>query len=216
MNNLPLSIRPAVPEDAKSAIPLIRLSMGDEIDWLFGQEKNHPTDIVVDALFRKRKNRASHDACWLAEEKSKVIGLLMAFSGSELQRRNLTTGWQLAGIFGLPATIRLERRQPVYGNLIEADKDEFYLSNLGVSPELQGQGIGTSMLSFADELARTAGFSKCSLIVTYDNPACQWYERCGYRIVDSYDIPHPVIAHGSGGYHRMAKVLDESPGEMTT
>jgi ribosomal protein S18 acetylase RimI-like enzyme len=210
MNDNSLSIRPALPDDSQAALPLIRLSMGAEVDWLFGQEKNHPTDHVVEALFGRNHNRASHDACWLAEQGGKIVGLLVAFPGNELHPRDLWTGWQLVRIFGLPATLRLARRQTVYGSLIEADADEFYVSNLAVDPGCQGSGIGTRMLSFCDELAGKKGFGKCSLIVTYDNPARRLYERWGYKIIHSYDIPHPVIAHGSGGYHRMVKVIGKS------
>lgn len=214
MNKPAFTIRPALPADTRAALPLIRLSMGNEIDWLFGMETGHPTEAVVEALFRKKNNRASHDACWLAEENGRIISVLLAYPGSGLHHRDLMTGWQLVGIFGLPGTIRLARRQPLYGNLVESEKDEFYISNLAVLPELHGQGIGKRMLACADDLAGKAGFSKCSLIVTYDNPARRLYERCGYQLVHSYDIPHPVIAHGSGGYHRMVKVLDTSSGEV--
>ncbi len=207
MSDTSLSIRPALPGDAVEALPLIRLSMGAEIDWLFGQEKDHPTDQVVQALFERKRNRLSYDACWLVEQAGKIVGLILAFPGNELHHRDLWTGWQLVGIFGLPAAIRLARRQPVYGNLIESEADEFYVSNLAVIPACQGGGIGTRMVSFCDELAGKKGFGKCSLIVTYDNPARRLYERWGYRVVHSYNIPHPVIAHGSGGYHRMVKVI---------
>jgi ribosomal protein S18 acetylase RimI-like enzyme len=161
----------------------------------------------VEALFTRNHNRASHDVSWLAEQGGKMVGLLMVFIGNELRQRDLWTGWQLVSIFGLPATFRLARRQPEYGNLIEAEADEFYVSNLAVDPDCQGSGIGTRMLSFCDDLAGKKGFGKCSLIVTYDNPARHLYERCGYHVVHSYNIPHPVIAHGSGGYHRMVKVI---------
>ena len=207
MSDTSLSIRPALPGDAVEALPLIRLSMGAEVDWLFGQEKDHPTDQVVQALFERKRNRASHDACWLVEQAGKIVGLILAFPGNELHHRDLWTGWQLVGIFGLPAAIRLARRQPVYGNLIESEADEFYVSNLAVIAACQGGGISTRMVSFCDDLAGKKGFGKCSLIVTYDNPARRLYERWGYRVVHSYNIPHPVIAHGSGGYHRMVKVI---------
>ena len=204
------SIRPASPADVASAVSLIRLSMGSETDWLFGQESNHPAEVVVSSLFKKKHNRASYDACWLVEREGKILGLVLAYPGKFLHRRDLWTGWQLLGIFGLPATLRLARRQVAYGELQEALPDEFYISNLAVDPGAQGGGIGTRMLSFCDEQARKMGYGKCSLIVTYDNPARRLYERCGYQVVHSYDIPHPVIAHGSGGYHRMVKILADS------
>lgn len=202
------AIRPAAPRDSASTVPLIRLSMGAEIDFLFGLSDRHPTDQVVEALFRRAGNRLGHDACWLAERNGQAAGMLVSYPGRMVRRLDLRTGLHLVSIFGLAATIRLARLQSVYGDLVEAEADEYYISNLAVTPAMQGQGIGAALLAFADRLARRAGFSKCSLIVTFDNPARRLYERCGYRLAHSYRISHPVIAHGSGGFHRMVKSLE--------
>ncbi len=209
MSDFSLLIRAATLADVKPAIALIRLSMGAEADWLFGQEPGHPTDEVLAELYRRGQNRVSHDLCWVAEMDGRVVGLLLAYPGKLLRRLELRTGLHLAQIFGLPGTLRLARRQPVYGQLVEAEAEEFYVSNVAVSPDMQGHGVGAMLMTFADSLARSAGLPRCSLIVTFDNPARRLYERCGYRCVHSYEIPHPVIAHGSGGFHRMVKVLGE-------
>jgi hypothetical protein len=63
------------------------------------------------------------------------------------------------------------------------------------------------LLKHADTLAQTAGFMKCSLLVTQDNPARRLYERAGYRTIDTFAITHPIVAHGSGGFYRMVKEL---------
>jgi ribosomal protein S18 acetylase RimI-like enzyme len=207
MNTPAVTIRPAFPTDVRPAIALIRLSMGEEVDWLFGQEKKHPADSVLTILFQNRSNRLSHDVCWMAEHEGQVAGLLVAYPGHRLRGFELRTGLHLIGIIGIGGTIRVVRQQPVYGDLIEAEADEFYVSNLAVSPALQGRGIGAALLAQADDLAASAGLSKCSLIVTFDNPARRLYERCGYKVVHSYNITHPIVAHGSGGYHRMVKQL---------
>jgi ribosomal protein S18 acetylase RimI-like enzyme len=202
-----IALRPARLQDADAAVRLIRLSMGDEIDWLFGQEPGHPADQVAAALYARRGNRVSLAHCRVAELGGKVVGLLLAYPGAALRSLDLRTGWHLLGILGLGGTVRLARRQPLYGSLVEAEAGEYYVSNLAVDPELQGQGIGAALLELADRLARQQGLGKCSLIVTYDNPARRLYERSGYRLERSFPIEHPVLAHGSGGYHRMVKDL---------
>lgn len=213
MTDSSLRIRPATNADVSPAVALIRLSMGSEVDWLFGQEKKYPTEHVLAGLFRRKGNRTSHQVCWVAEQGGQVVGALVAYPGKQLRRFDLRTGLHLVQIFGLPATIRVARRQPAYGSLVEAEADEFYVSNVAVSPEAQGKGIGAALMKFSDALARSAGLPKCSLLVTYDNPARHLYERCGYKIVHSYEIDHPMIAHGSGGYHRMVKVLEVASGD---
>ncbi len=203
-------IRPAVLTDAGPVVDLIRLSMHEELDWLLGQEKKHPTESVVSALFYRKGNRLSHDICWVAEQDGQVVGALLAYPGRQVHRLESRMGLHLVTIFGLPGVIRLARRLSVYGDLVESEDDEFYLSNLAVLAECQGRGIGASFLNYADELARANGLKKCSLLVVFGNPARRLYERSGYQLVQSYKFDHPAIADGSGGFHRMVKVLDAS------
>ncbi len=207
MSDAFIQIRPALSTDAPLAATLIHLSMGKEADWLFGQDDNKPTDTVLAGLFQRNGNRLSRDLCWVAELDGRVVGALVAYPGRRLRRLDLYTGFHLIRILGFAAIPHLVRNLPVYGNLVEAEADEFYISNLAVLPEMQGRGIGAALLSHADALARSNRLLKCSLLVTIDNDARRLYERSGYRIIHSYEIVHPMIAHGSGGFHRMVKVL---------
>ena len=205
-------LRPALRADSDPVTRLIYLSMGIEADWLFGQEKGHPTHQVLASLFQIQGNRISYPLSTVAEQDGKVVGLLLAYPGSFLSRFNWITGLQFLGVFGLAATIRLARQQSVYGDLKETEKDEFYISNLGVFPELQGKGIGTMLMEYAEELARKAGLHKSSLIVTFGHKnARHLYEHLGYKVIRSYSCNHPQVAEGSGGYHRMVKMLVPLP-----
>ena len=205
-------IRPAVPADSDNVAKLIYLSMGIEADWLFGQEKGHSTYQVLSSLFLKRGNRFGYPLSCIAEQNGKAAGLIVAYPGSKLSRFNWMTGWHLLGVFGLPATIRLARRQSAYGELKETEGDEFYISNLGVFPDLQGKGIGTMLMKHAEEMARKAGLHKCSLIVTFGHQnARRLYEHLVYKVIHSYICDHPQVAEGSGGYHRMIKTLAPLP-----
>lgn len=211
--NQGLTIRPAGLTDSDLSTRLIYLTMGIEADWLFGQEKGHPTLKVIADLFLCKNNRVSHSLVHLAERDGQVVGLLLAYPGERLSKLNWLTGWCLLKIVGLPATIRLARMQSAYGDLIEAESDEFYISNLAVFPDFEGQGIGTQLMAYAEELARASGLQKCSLIVAFGHEhACTLYEHLGYKIVRSYLSAHPKVAEGSGGYHRMVKLLTPPPG----
>ncbi len=210
MREVLIQIRSAAPADSRVAASLIHLSMGEEADWLFGLEKKYPTDTVLASLFQRKGNRLGYDLCWVAEVDGRAVGLILAYPGKRLRRLDFHTGQGLIRIFGLAATLRLVRRLSVYGNLMEAKADEMYISNLAVSPEMQGRGIGTALLSHADALARSHRLPKCSLLVTFDNPARRLYERSGYRMIHSYEINHPVVAHGSGGFHCMVKIMPPS------
>jgi ribosomal protein S18 acetylase RimI-like enzyme len=86
---------------------------------------------------------------------------------------------------------------------IEAEADEYYVSNLAVLPAAQGHGLGKHLLLHADEQARALGLIKCSLLVALDNEmALRLYKRQGYKIVFTKRDKNP---HNC--YHRMVKKL---------
>lgn len=58
----------------------------------------------------------------------------------------------------------------------------WYVNILGVRPEARGQGIGTAMLTRAEELAGGAGASGMAIIVFSSNPRAErLYRRTGYE-----------------------------------
>jgi ribosomal protein S18 acetylase RimI-like enzyme len=62
----------------------------------------------------------------------------------------------------------------------------WYVNVLAVLPQYRRQGLGTALLSFADETGRSMGKRGMSVIVTDANRgARRLYERCGYRSVDT-------------------------------
>ncbi len=206
------SIRPAIPSDADPVARLIYLTMGIEADWLFGRGRGYSSLEVLERLFLRQGNRVSYDQSNLIEQDGKVAGLIIAYPGEMLLRMNKMTAWQMLQMFGLAASLRLIARQPAYGDLNETESDEFYISNLAVFPEFQGLGIGKRLMTYAEELARASGLQKCSLIVSFGHEkARHMYEQLGYKAVHTYSIMHPEIAEGSGGYHRMVKILSKRP-----
>jgi ribosomal protein S18 acetylase RimI-like enzyme len=207
-----ISIRPARPADSTQVARLIYLTMGIEADWLFGQQKGHPTLQVLADLYRQKNNRLSHVHGHLAEQDGQPVGLLVSFPGRLLSRLDRLTGWCLLKIMGLSATLRLARIQSAYGDLKETEADEFYISNLAVFPDFEGQGIGSRLMAFAEGLARDSGLQKCSLIVAFGHDhACSLYKRLGYKVQRTFLNSHPKVAEGSGGYHKMVKILALPP-----
>lgn len=64
---------------------------------------------------------------------------------------------------------------------------------LEVLPQFRGQGLGTALLSLADETGRTLGKRGMSVIVSDVNRgASRLYERCGYRTAAT----RPIVKEG--------------------
>jgi ribosomal protein S18 acetylase RimI-like enzyme len=204
-----LTIRPAKAADREAVCQLIYLTMGSEADWLFNYWKESNTLEVIGSLFLQPGNRASYCVSHVAEKDGRVAGLLVAYPGRILSSLDLHTAWHIFRTYGLIAAFQLVFRQPAYGSIKETEKDEFYISNLGVFPAYQGMGIGTGLMGFAESLAREDRLYKCSLLVSFGHAnARRLYENLGYAVTQTYPCKHPEIAEGSGGYLRMVKNLE--------
>lgn len=76
--------------------------------------------------------------------------------------------------------IQIDGQAIGYFCLQEGD-DERYLSNLQISPDWQGQGIGSAVLR---TILSTSKSKPVKLMTFTDNPAMQLYERLGFEVVE--------------------------------
>ncbi len=79
--------------------------------------------------------------------------------------------------------------------LTRIDKDCVRLRQMAVQNNLQGKGIGASMMNFAEHVARHAGYKK--LIMHARKTAVGFYEKLDYKISgDEFielSIPHYIM-----------------------
>jgi ribosomal protein S18 acetylase RimI-like enzyme len=204
-----LNIRPARPEDAKIAARLMHLALGRFGEYIFGNGSPAKTLDVLERLFIGGNNRFNHEHAVLAEKGGSVAGLLLALPAKIMTRLDLLTAMPMLSILAFGEVLRLSvRLLPLAGGR-EAERDEYYISDLAVFPQFQGQGIGTRLLAFAEEQAARHGLRKCSLIVALHNDAAlQLYLRSGYCIVETVTYSRLQQRCGERGYQRMMKVLD--------
>ena len=196
-----ITIRPARPDDAPLAAAVFRLSLGAFGDYLLGRE-GRATEIVFMRLFSADAGRFGYGRASVAELNRHPLGLLLSFPAAEITRLNWSVvkylpralGWEL---FGFAA------RLLAFANVKEAEVDEYYISNIGVLPAAQGQGLGKHLLAHAEEQARTHQLTKVSLMVAIENhPAQRLYKRSGFQTVFTKHDKNPLAS-----YHRMVKNL---------
>lgn len=76
--------------------------------------------------------------------------------------------------------------------LTKIDKDCVRLRQMAVQNNLQGKGIGASIMNFAENVARDAGYKK--LIMHARKTAIGFYEKLGYTVTGKefleVSIPH--------------------------
>lgn len=79
--------------------------------------------------------------------------------------------------------------------LSEIDNSTLRLRQMAVQNNLQGKGIGASIMSFAENLSRDKGY-KC-LMMHARNTAIGFYEKFGYKCLDTefieVGVPHHVM-----------------------
>jgi len=86
----------------------------------------------------------------------------------------------VAEIGGKPVGMAWTRIIPGYGH-IDEDTPELAIS---VLPEYRGKGIGAKLMGRLFDLLRERGYAQTSLAVQTKNPACRFYRRLGYTVVE--------------------------------
>ena len=200
-----ISIRPARPDDSARAAFLIRLTMGGTADMFADGASGLTPEQVLAALFHRACGRLSYQHGFILEADQDPVGLLVSFPASEMTRLDLAMGINLLSVLGFSSMTRLTRRMVPMMKVREAERGEYYISNLAVHPDAQRRGYGGQLLVFAEQQAYKFGLQKCSLIVNQHNAdAIRLYQSFGYRIVHSGQYPG-ALAEIEGGYHRMVK-----------
>ena len=202
-----IAIRPARPADSEQAVFLIRLTLGGTAELFVDDKSKMAAGQIFGELFARESGRLSYQHGFILEEDDRAAGLLISFAASKLSLLDLATGMNLLSILGLSAMARLTKRMWPMTGVHEAERGEYYISNLSVHPDLQRRGHGMRLLTFAEEQARRLGLKFCSLIVNQHNhKAVRLYQRRDYKIVHIGQFKGP-LAETEGGYHRMVKEL---------
>lgn len=207
MNADTIAIRPALSGDAPLASPLLYQTMGHLADFFFGCDPRRTVMETIQILYcGASRNRLNYRFAWILEVDGEAAGILVAYPGADVFRLDLQTGKCLAGWFSLPALARLAGRALLIPGK-EALPGEYYLSNVSVLPEFQGRGLGSRLLAFAEDQARSLQIDRCSLCVDMDNSAARrLYERTGYQ-VSQVQYYRQGAAQAGRGYFRMVKEI---------
>ena len=79
--------------------------------------------------------------------------------------------------------------------LTRVDDNNVRLRQMAVQNNLQGKGIGASMLNFAENVARDAGYK--NMVMHARKTAIHFYEKLGYKICseefEEITIPHYLM-----------------------
>ena len=183
-------IRNARIEDAQAAVPLIMEAIGDISMQITGEKEEKEITKEFIQLLTRTDNRHSYLNTYIAEMEGKVVGALVFYSAEQ--------------------AITLDANLEKYlsdkkGNSVKIDPEtlpgEWYIDTVVVDPAYRGHGIGTKLLTYAEQLVKNFGGGKLSLNVeTKKDAAIFLYQRLGFVIV----CPWTIIGEP---FHHMVKMV---------
>ncbi len=173
-----IHIRQSLPDDAPSIAPLIFEAIGDIAHRLTGESINSNVISALEQLVRATDNRHTYLNTFVATNNQEILGIIVLYNGK--------TGRELDDIL----MKKLQKKFATSMQIdIEAYDDEYYIDTICVAPHVRGLGIGTKLLYFAEQQARTLGYEKVSLNVEQvKTKARQLYEKQGFVTTEPWKI----------------------------
>lgn len=180
---MPLSFRPARPEDVDAAVPLIYSSGPDAFDYAFARPGRNSAQDFLRHAFAQGGGQFGWRQHTVGELDGRVVAVGTVFGGEANLGYLLAASRQIFGFFGLGAAAVIRRGLQLERIICPPPKRTLYLAHLGVAPELRGEGLGSQLVAHFLERGRRAGLPMAALDVSVANPRAQaLYERLGFTV----------------------------------
>lgn len=204
-------IRQATAEDAAFCAPLLYSAGKRILSYSFACQPPLIYDVLK-ILYHPRGNLFSSDSISLSvTDTGTVQGLIVLYPGSELTQREVMIGNSVKEIFrhiGLWCGLKMMLRNIIPLKFPEISDEDFYIGQIAVFDEFQGKGVGTDLLKYAEEQARSAGYKALSLMVEdYNKGARKLYESFGFVAQRHHCFPKKYHKHGIEGVAVLRKEL---------
>ncbi|ANU22175.1 GNAT family N-acetyltransferase [Planococcus donghaensis] len=184
-----ISIRQALPGDAKKVAPLIINAIGKIANHMTAEKDSVTVREKVEDMVRGENTRHSYHYTYVATLAGDIVGILVLYHGNQAEVLDRYLMEQL----------KKQGHERIFEP--EAHLDEWYIDTVSIDPPYQGQGIGSKLLDYAEELVSSSGNSKLSLNVDVDKEgAIRLYKRLGYSIAE----PWMIIGEP---FHHMVKII---------
>ena len=174
-----VEFRSAQRSDAREIARLFQISSEGASDYIWSQLAQPGQDLLDVGASRYAREDVdfSYQNCVIAESSGEVIGMLHSYA----MRHDPLAAPVTDPVLAPYATMEIP--------------DTLYISSLALHEGWRNQGLGQQFLDYAYDRANQLGLNGLSLIDYAANTgACRFYQRHGFRIVDTCQItPHPMI-----------------------
>jgi ribosomal protein S18 acetylase RimI-like enzyme len=158
---------------------------------IVGSEDMTIIEKTLKQLWRLGANRFSHQFAFEAKLDQKTVGMITCYPVSVMNKLAWPTFQQLIKLRKWDLIVHsLQHFQQAcaVASLNEGREDEYHIGTLATLPESRGYGIGSKLIHFVEEQAKSNQYNKCSLTVKKENEqARKLYERLGYQITESIE-----------------------------
>ena len=180
-----LEFRPAQPDDAPEAVPLIYSSGPAVFDFVFADDKRGSAEEFLRFAFRDRAGEFGCDTHSIVTNNGQIVGAGACFSGESSFEFMTTAIRQISTFYGPVRSLRVIKRGLQVERLIKPpEKKISCVAHLGVVAECQGHGIGSMLVDRFLVTARQANHHKAVLDVSTENPRAEsLYAQLGFRTV---------------------------------
>ena len=182
-----ICIRPARPDDADAAVPLIYSSGPAVTDYIFacGQDE---TFACLKRGFERDAGALGYGIHIVAEADGRIVGAGAGFSG-DAPVRFLVLGalniFVCRGVGQSPGVIR--RALQIEQMIRPPKRHEQCVAHLGVVPAFRSRGVGALIIQHILDEGRRLGHRVAVLDVSVENPRAQaLYERLGFVVTHEY------------------------------
>ena len=156
---------------------------------LFGKNKKKATKRITN-LIKNESNSFSYNNIFLAYENGRVLGIIIGFSGREMdnkkERNAILERLEILGIIRILIFDKLLLSRMIKKAIAP---DEFYLSIICVNDRYRRKGIGENLLKNVKIIAKKKKCKKIILNVSkYNDSAIKFYKKNGFRIYDEVNF----------------------------
>jgi ribosomal protein S18 acetylase RimI-like enzyme len=181
-----VSIRPARPEDAAQAAPLIFSAGPNAFNFVFSHRTRLDAQGFIAHAFKSDRGEFSWRYHRVAELEGEVVGTAVGYTGAMAMDFLWPAVRHIFHCYGVVGAARVIRRGLQVEKIIvpPSRAELFYIGNVAVLPALRGRGIGRQIMEHMQAEGLKLGASLCALDVSAENPRAQaLYTQMGYRVV---------------------------------
>ena len=150
---------------------------------------------VIATAFLQPGHDLSHQNVTFAEQEGTIVGMVSGYTAKQHRASSRRPLKDAAGKRNLRMRIVSVLFAPPKRIIDSTSDEDFYVQAIAVSKELQGGGVGSTLMDFIEEEARTSGSTRLALDVSAKNESARrFYSNRGMSVESQWPKRLPIRA----------------------